>query len=322
MDNELDELLDSALDDFDKNKEELKKNESIEVAGLPADSEPQASGITIEKTNLNVEVDTGLKSSIEDDMKLFEEIFSGEQNKDTLKQFSEAMKMFKNEDAGMFKEFEKMMETMSTTSDIKGDLNLYEDDIDEDDDRDQAKAKINNKSSKTSNSEQKPLDKVLEDIAKQSEKVLKNTGGSDSGMFNEEFLLSQLNLDDNSVDDSDPTSSLLMQPLITMLFSKEILYPSLKMMLENYEKYLETNKDKLNASEFSKYSDQKDCIIQMCHIYEVAKETDSQEVKSSQQSKILDLLEKCGNPPAELVPEMSPFAGMGSNFMKDSCPIS
>jgi hypothetical protein len=60
----------------------------------------------------------------------------------------------------------------------------------------------------------------------------------------------------------------------------------------------------------------------MCSIYEEAKESDSQEAKSSQLKKILELLEKCGNPPPELVPDMNPFAGMGGNLMKDSCPIS
>ena len=316
MDNELDELLDSALDDFDKNKEEqIKKNESIQI-------EPQASGITIEKTNLNVEEEEGdeLKSStIDDDMKLFEEIFSGEQSKETLKQFTDAMKMFKGEDPSMFKDFEKMMETMSSSvAKETNNLNLYEDDVDDDDDRYQANSRAANIQNKSSSEQKPPLHKVLEDMNKQSEKLLKNSGAGSEGLLNEEFLLSQLNLDEND----DPASSLLMQPLISMLFSKDILYPSLKMMLDNYEKYLETNKDKLNSNDLDKYSEQKRCIVEMCGIYENSKDTDSQEVKSSQQQKILDLLEKCGNPPAELVPEMNPFQGMGGGFMKDSCPIS
>ena len=322
MDNELDELLDSALDDFDKNKEELKNPPIIEKKSEIKD-ETQSSNVTIEKTNLNVEASLENSSSefgasIEEDMKLFEEIFSGEQNKDTLKQFTDAIKMFKSDEPSMFKEFEKMMETMAPmAASANKDLNLYEDDVDDDDDREHAKAKA---SAAQANSQQKPLDKVLSDITKQSEKLLKNT--NDGGLLNEEFLLSQLNLDDGDVNESDPASSLLMQPLISMLFSKEILYPSLKMMLENYDKYLETNKEKLNETDLKKYCEQKDCIIQMCGIYEEAKESDSQEVKSSQQQKILELLEKCGNPPAELVPEMNPFAGMGANAMKDACPIS
>jgi hypothetical protein len=313
MDKELDELLDSALDDFDRNKEEIKETESIK-------SELQASSITIEKTNINVEEETDLKeSTIDDDMKLFEEIFSGEQSKETLKQFTDAMKMFKGEDPGMFKDFEKMMSTMSSdvAKENTNNLNLYEDDVDDDDDRYQTKSRATNTTNKVNLEQKAPLDKILEDMNKQ----FKNSGAG-GGLLNEEFLLSQLNLDESSNETDDQASSLLMQPLISMLFSKDILYPSLQMMLKNYENYLETNKDKLNSSDFNKYSEQKRCIEDMCGIYENSKDTDSQEVKSSQQQKILDLLEKCGNPPAELVPEMNPFQGMGGNLMKDSCPLS
>lgn len=285
-------------------------------------SELQASSITIEKTNINVEEETDLKeSTIDDDMKLFEEIFSGEQSKETLKQFTDAMKMFKGEDPGMFKDFEKMMATMSSdvAKENTNNLNLYEDDVDDDDDRYQAKSRATNTTNKANLEQKAPLDKILEDMNKQ----FKNSGsGAGGGLLNEEFLLSQLNLDESSNETDDPASSLLMQPLISMLFSKDILYPSLQMMLKNYENYLETNKDKLNSSDFNKYSEQKRCIEDMCGIYENSKDTDSQEVKSSQQQKILDLLEKCGNPPAELVPEMNPFQGMGGSLMKDSCPLS
>lgn len=356
-DNELDELLESALNDFNKNKEEKKAHQEYEASSsevYQANKPSEASikinkqeetvkydlkGVHIEKTDLNIESTLNLdenqansKSTIDDDMKLFDEIFNDEQAKETIKQFKDVLETFKIDEPNMLGDFEKMMQQLTKTEDLK----LYEDDIDEDDDREQQKLRQQQQQQKqkqttASNDEsnKKPLDKLLENINKKSEKLLKNDGNPNSSLFNEEFLLSQLNLnaangdDEDDDDDNDPESSLLMQPLISMLFSKDILYPSLKMMLDNYEKYLESNKEKLNEAEMKKCAEQKQYIHQMCNIYENSKDSDSQEIKSNQLKQLLDLLEKCGHPPKELVPEINPFSGMaGGDFMKNGCPIS
>ena len=65
-------------------------------------------------------------------------------------------------------------------------------------------------------------------------------------------------------------------------------------MLQNYEKYIVDKKEKLSEEELKKCNDQRECIGKMCAIYEESKENDSQETKTAQLKKILDLLEKCG----------------------------
>ena len=329
MDKELDDLLDSALNDFET------KNETVEVT--------TAAKVTIERTNLYVDdidyedrpvrqtmPDTKptIKSSLNafnptaampssnklDDLKLFDEIFNDEKSKESMKQFQAAFDMLQTggDDPKMLENFQKVLSDLAST------------DLGDDDDDDfeniegfdflKSLTKMQQEQTKpvssTIKTEEKattsssdaatapkptPLQKVLEDMNKNSEKVLKN----DSFPFGADFLsslASSLNEGDNLTGDDnlDSASSLMMQPILSMLFSKEILYPSLKLMNENYVKYIEEKKEKLNAEELKKCNDQKGCIEQMCKVYEESKENDSQEAKTAQLKTVLDLLEKCG----------------------------
>lgn len=125
-----------------------------------------------------------------------------------------------------------------------------------------------------------------------------------SSFFNAEFL-SKLSksksseagglgagLDDD--DDLDESEAMFMEPLLSMLFSKDILYPSLKMMLENFEKHLEEKKNEPENDEIKKLKEQRKCVVEMCEIYERSKPDDSKQAKSEQMKRIIDLLEKCG----------------------------
>jgi hypothetical protein len=80
------------------------------------------------------------------------------------------------------------------------------------------------------------MQKVLDDMNKNSEKVLKNSANS-AFPFGADFFSSLTQGGEG--DELDGATSMMMQPILSMLFSKEILYPSLKLMLENYDKYIE-----------------------------------------------------------------------------------
>lgn len=298
-DKELDDLLDTALEDFDKkldlNVPEAASSYTIEntniiVEEVDDDSPPKSS------TNPNL-----LKNKLDDDeMKLFEEIFSDEGTRESMKQFKDVLNMFgQNPDSiegkHLLENFEKVMSDLTNVDDDEDDdedldkeldflkkftkpstekpketLNLYEDDID-DEDRKPSSSLFN---------------KVLDDLNKNTDKVL-NSGPS----LNSEFF-SKLNFAGG--DDEDGDDDLMMEPILSMLFSKDVLYPSLKLMLENYEKYLVEKKESLSKEEFDKCNMQKDSIQKMCEIYEKSKDTDSKQEKSEQLKQILDLLEKCG----------------------------
>lgn len=148
MDKELDDLLDSALDDFGK---EIKVTKS-------AASEPKPEGeqgkVTIEKTELYVDdVDyddrprfTSIASTImtsrllgaaqatgaakkedelDEQMKLFDEIFNDTKTRETMKQFTEALNGFKEGDES------KLIENFGR---VMSQLNSENLDLDDDDD--------------------------------------------------------------------------------------------------------------------------------------------------------------------------------------------
>lgn len=133
MDKELDDLLDSALDDFDKKL-------TIDPA--------QNHSITIEKTNLYVDdidyddrpapksifthapqTSSQVSKADLDEMKLFEEIFSDEKTKDSMKQFKDVFDMFKQVDPqsgvidedNLFKNLEQVMSQLNAVDDDDGD---------------------------------------------------------------------------------------------------------------------------------------------------------------------------------------------------------
>lgn len=146
------------------------------------------------------------------------------------------------------------------------------------------------------------MDKVLEDMTKKSEKILNDDSNSTAASFSALFSRLTSSLDDDSppaegeedVEGGGEASSTMMEPILSMLFSKDILYPSLKLMLENYDKYIEERKEKLSDDQMKKCVDQKQCIGEMCQVYESMKDDDSKDAKSESLKKILDLLEKCG----------------------------
>jgi len=362
MDKDLDDLLDSALDDFDK-KTELSK---------PNDTNIQSTrNITIEKTNLYVDdidyedrptrtpaskfvggtssssntskllntdskskSNSGFASNLgEDDfsfsdenMKMFEQIFNDEKTKDSMKNFKDMLNMFKNEeDEGKIMEnFEKAMSQLTT------------DDFNDDDDEgngddflknltnmaNKTKPSANQDKDSVSQEKKDPFAKVLDDINKNSEKVLKNNTSASGFPFGADFLSSLNNTGNEDDDNLEGASSLMMEPILNMLFSKEILYPSLKLMLDNYDSYINERREKLSEEELKKCLNQKECIKEMCSIYDEQRESDSSEKRSENLKKILGLLEKCGMPPSELVPEVNPFEALGNQVKGTGCPIS
>lgn len=349
-DKDLDDLLDSALDDFDKKLTVQSSNEQpcpsatssalteskvtiekteLYVDDVDYDDRPSTSMSKLTSTNLNKSAQKGSSKSTapgfnltDDDMKLFDEIFNDVKTKETMKQFTEALNTFKEGDEQkLFENFGKVMSELSNDNlDLDDDeldakitknlenLNLFKDlgKTGSTLNTDQLTSETNesNSEEKSKTSPINPLQKILEEMNKNSEKVLNNP--ADSFPFSPDFFskfASSLDPDnqagaaggpENQEESLDGASSLMMEPILSMLFSKDILYPSLNLMLENYDKYIDERREKMNDEELNKCNFQKECIKEMCKVYEDSKETDSKEAKAEQLKKILDLLEKCG----------------------------
>ena len=134
MDKELDDLLDSALDDFDKEVEIEKKEEPRRAQ----EQENQPGKVTIEKTQLYVDdIDyddrptsssrlasskataqgkSSAQSSKEQDeqMKLFDEIFNDAKTRETMKQLTDVLSGFKEGDeAKLMENFGQIMSQLT-----------------------------------------------------------------------------------------------------------------------------------------------------------------------------------------------------------------
>lgn len=290
MDKELDDLLDSALGEFDQKltikdenptKNASKSDVSVERMNVYVDDDldyedrpaPKATSAASNATS-NTAFDPNFGSNLisDENLKLFEGIFKNsdsEKGADSMKDFKNVFDMFQNsnDEASLLDNFQKVMsELVNEESNLDDEDNDF-DNIQELDflktlaaaasNTNEPKAEVKpdekttteNLSKQEPKKDQTPMQKVLDDMNKNSEKVLKNSANS-GFPFGNDFLSSLtqgLNLDENSTGDEglDGATSMMMQPILSMLFSKEILYPSLKMMLENYDKYIEEKKEKL-----------------------------------------------------------------------------
>lgn len=124
-------------------------------------------------------------------------------------------------------------------------------------------------------------------------------------------LLSSLGMvgDGNNPDvESLPEIMPLMQSVMQKLMSKDLLYPSIKEIVEKYPVWLNENKSTLKTEEYDKYRKQFEIMKEICDEFE--KEiSQSENAKKEQFEKVLQLMQKVqsyGNPPKELVSSINP----------------
>ncbi|KAF8777091.1 peroxisomal biogenesis factor 19-like [Argiope bruennichi] len=123
-------------------------------------------------------------------------------------------------------------------------------------------------------------------------------------------LLSNLGLGDGNNPDLEnmPDILPLMQNIMQRLMSKDLLYPSIKEIVEKYPGWLDEKKSSLEKEEHEKYQKQYEFMKQICDEFE--KEiSNTEEAKKEQFEKVLILMQKVqnyGNPPKELISNISP----------------
>lgn len=95
-----------------------------------------------------------------------------------------------------------------------------------------------------------------------------------------------------------------MQGMMQSLLSKEVLYPSLKELLDKYPAWLTENKGKIDPSEYERFEKQQQLMQQVCSELEPEQESDPEDVKRKRFETVLELMQKMqdlGQPPTELV---------------------
>ncbi|XP_039752667.1 peroxisomal biogenesis factor 19 isoform X1 [Pararge aegeria] len=99
-----------------------------------------------------------------------------------------------------------------------------------------------------------------------------------------------------------------MQGMMQSLLSKEVLYPSLKELVEKYPTWLAENKGKIEQSELERFEKQQSLMQQVCSELEPEQDTDNEDVKRKRFETVLKLMQQMqdlGQPPTELVGDIS-----------------
>lgn len=98
----------------------------------------------------------------------------------------------------------------------------------------------------------------------------------------------------------------LMHNVMQRLMSKELLYPSIKEIVEKYPGWLSEKKTSLKPEDYERYSQQYNLMKSVCDEFE-RENVDSEEAKKQRFEKVLMLMQKIqnyGNPPKELVADI------------------
>ncbi|CAG5130837.1 unnamed protein product [Candidula unifasciata] len=113
----------------------------------------------------------------------------------------------------------------------------------------------------------------------------------------------------------------MFQSMVKQLLSKELLYQPLKEVSDKYKDYLEKNKSSLEAEKVTTYSKQLEIIEKVVVHLDGDSEQHSEEEKNARFEVLLDLLQRMhelGNPPTEVVgegnmmmPNLGDFGNMG-----------
>ncbi|CAH0699588.1 unnamed protein product [Spodoptera exigua] len=116
-----------------------------------------------------------------------------------------------------------------------------------------------------------------------------------------------------------------MQGMMQSLLSKEVLYPSLKDLVDKYPAWLAENKGKIEQSEYERFEKQQKLMELVCAELEPEQESDPDDVKRKRFEIVLDLMQKMqdlGQPPTELVGDMGPPQGFAAPAVPDAAQCS
>ncbi|XP_006624825.1 peroxisomal biogenesis factor 19 isoform X1 [Apis dorsata] len=251
-DQELNDLLDSALKDF--NKEQKSEKEDIcKVNILESMPDKNISDIS-------------------------EDAWTTDFIKQAAEQFEENLQNFiqNGSDNELGASFQKMAQTVASV-------------INDEDSFDKDTVSTDFKSA---------IARALNDLSATSENLQSEADLSD--------LFGQASLEDG------PGAILpFMQGMLQHLLSKEILYPSLKELIEKYSEWLEEKKTTVSSNDLQRFTKQLKLMQQVCIELDKEKDDDTEEIKRKRFETIISLMQEvqaCGQLPEELIGEQTaPF---------------
>lgn len=115
-----------------------------------------------------------------------------------------------------------------------------------------------------------------------------------------------------------------MQGMLQSLMSKDVLYPSLKDILDKFPGWLQENASKISAEDKERYEKQQQLMEKVCTELESETENDGADQKQARFEKVLGLMQKLqdfGQPPTELVGDVGPGLQFDPQGNPDQCSL-
>lgn len=264
-DDELDELLDNALQDFDKHAQAPPSSDKQKKPAAESTAKSDVGNIPLPSDIKDVLPDLMDEDSVRKLMSQFEQTFKSlitEGDDEDAAEFSEQLS----------KDFKKLAE--DTMKELKEDTGTSESEF------------------------SATITETLENLSKNA--------GSLQGNGNDLIdMLGALGFDGAEGAGSVPSDfPSLFNNIMQMFLSKDILYPSLKELVNKYPEWLEENKSSLCTEDYTRYSKQLEIMTKVCAELEQASESDDDEVRSKRFNIILGLMQQMqdyGHPPKSLM---------------------
>ena len=134
-------------------------------------------------------------------------------------------------------------------------------------------------------------------LDKFAKELMNPESGGEGGAGLDKMMAEFTNFLKDSEGNDDMKSAL--DQVVTELLNKDTLYEPMKMMRQQYPKWLEENWDKVPQKDVEMYNEQLDKIIEICEFYEkIPSPTADQQ---TQVFELLHQLQELGSPPDELM---------------------
>ncbi|KAG0267503.1 Peroxisome chaperone and import receptor [Mortierella polycephala] len=104
----------------------------------------------------------------------------------------------------------------------------------------------------------------------------------------------------------------VLDGMMEQLMSKDILYEPMLDLKNKYPQWLEENKDKISSAEYIRYEKQHGYVKQIVECFERPDFDDKSESRAKDVIELMQGIQDCGQPPADILSELAPGLEMGT----------
>ncbi|KAF9168128.1 Peroxisome chaperone and import receptor [Actinomortierella ambigua] len=103
----------------------------------------------------------------------------------------------------------------------------------------------------------------------------------------------------------------VLEGMMEQLMSKDILYEPMQDLAQKYPKWLEDNKSKISEEEYTRYEKQYQYVKEIVEFFERPDFDDKSETQAKSVIELMQGMQDCGQPPADILDELAPGLEMG-----------